>query len=145
MILSIDEVGEILDQLMEELPEGILDGLNGGVNLSEEERRPEGKDGDTMLLLGEYIASSAMGYYINIYYGSFLASFSRRPKEEWVKQLRETLHHEITHHLERRAGCRDLEIEDEIQKRQLRTEAENRAALRLRRRRGRRDSTNRNG
>lgn len=142
MILSIDEVGEILERLVEELPEGILEGLNGGVNLCEEEMRPAGKDGDTMLLLGEYIASSAMGYFINIYYGSFLASFSHRPREEWEKQLKETLHHELTHHLERRAGCRDLEIEDEIQKRQIRTEAENRAALRLRRRRVRSDSRN---
>ena len=137
MILTIDEVGEILDRLMAELPEGILEGLNGGVCLREEEMRPKGKDGDTMLLLGEYFASGTMGYYINIYYGSFLASFSHRPREEWERQLRETLHHELTHHLERRAGCRDLEIEDEIQKRQLRTEAENRAALRMRRRRGR--------
>ncbi len=137
MILSIDEVGEILDGLMEELPEGIWEGLNGGVNLLEEERRPEGKDGDTMLLLGEYFASSALGYFINIYYGSFLSTFSHRPREEWVRQLRETLHHEITHHLERQAGCRDLEIEDERQKQQLREAEARRSALRMRRRRGR--------
>ncbi len=137
MILSIDEVGEILDDLMAELPAGILEGLNGGVNLLEEERRPEGKDGETMLLLGEYFASSTLGYFINIYYGSFLHSFSRRPREVWVEQLRETLHHELTHHLERRAGCRDLEIEDEKQKRQLRDAEARRSALRLRRRRTR--------
>lgn len=137
MILSIDEVGEILDALMAELPEGILEGLNGGVNLLEEERRPDGKDGETMLLLGEYFASSTLGYFINIYYGSFLHSFSRQPREAWEKQLRETLHHEITHHLERRAGCRDLELEDERQKRQLREAEARRSALRLRRRRGR--------
>lgn len=135
MILSIDEVGEILDDLMEELPEGILEGLNGGVNLCEEEKRPKGKDGDTMLLLGEYIASGSMGYFINIYYGSFLASFAHRPREEWERQLKETLHHEITHHLELRAGCRDLEIEDERQVQQLRAAEERRAALRMRRRR----------
>lgn len=142
MILSIDEVGRILDRLMEELPEGILEGLNGGVNLCEEERRPAGKDGESMLLLGEYIAGGAMGYFINIYYGSFLATFSRRPREEWERQLKETLHHEIIHHLERRAGCRDLEMEDERQKQQLRAAEERRAALRLHRRRGRGDSGN---
>ncbi len=142
MILSIDEAGEILERLVEELPEGILEGLNGGICLIEEEKRPAGKDGDTMLLLGEYIASSAMGCFIHIYYGSFLSTFAHRPREEWERQLKETLHHELTHHLERRAGCRDLEIEDEIQKQQLRTEEENRAALRMRRRRGRWNTDN---
>lgn len=134
MVLSIDEVGEILDRLMAELPEGILEGLNGGVCLREEEKRPEGRDGEHMVLLGEYFASSTMGYYINIYYGSFLAQFARRPREDWERQLRETLHHELTHHLERRCGCRDLEMEDERQKWELRQAEERRAALRLRRR-----------
>lgn len=134
MTLSIDEVGEILERLMAELPEGILEGLNGGVCLREEEKRPDGRDGEHMLLLGEYFAGGAMGCYINIYYGSFLAHFSRRPREVWERQLRETLHHELTHHLERRCGCRDLEIEDERQKQALRQAEERRSALRLRRR-----------
>ncbi|MGM9619545.1 MAG: metallopeptidase family protein [Oscillospiraceae bacterium] len=139
MILSIDEVGEILEGLMAELPPQILEGLNGGVCLREEEMRPEGPDGEKMVLLGRYFASSAMGYYIDIYYGSFLASFAHSPRRVWEKQLRETLHHELTHHLERRAGCRDLEIEDEWRKQRIREEDSRRAALRARRRRGRTD------
>lgn len=134
MVLSIDEVGEILERLMAELPEGIWEGLNGGVCLREEERRPDGPDGAHMVLLGEYFASSTLGYYINIYYGSFVTHFARSPREAWERQLRETLHHELTHHLERRCGCRDLELEDERQKQALRQAEERRSALRLRRR-----------
>ncbi|MGM9661643.1 MAG: metallopeptidase family protein [Oscillospiraceae bacterium] len=139
MILSIDEVGEILEGLMAELPPQILEGLNGGVCLREEEMRPRGPDGETMVLLGEYFAGGAMGCYVNIYYGSFAARFAHSPRRVWEKQLRQTLHHELTHHLERRAGCRDLEIEDELQKQRIREESGRREALRARRRRGRRD------
>ncbi|MBR2928374.1 MAG: metallopeptidase family protein [Oscillospiraceae bacterium] len=137
MILSIDEVGEILDCIVSELPKEILEGLNGGVCLLEDEMRPAGKAGDYSLLLGQYFASSALGRRVELYYGSFLASFRTSPREAWEEQLKKTLYHELTHHLEHQAGCRDLEVEDEQQKQQLREEEERRAALRMRRRKDR--------
>ena len=105
--------------------------------LLEEEVRPAGKDGEYSLLLGRYFASSSFGRRVELYYGSFLAHFRTSPREAWEEQLKKTLYHELTHHLEHKAGCHDLEIEDEEQKLQLRAEAERRAALRLHRRRGR--------
>ena len=137
MILSFDEVGEILDRLVSELPQEILADLNGGVCLLEEEMRPAGKEGDYSLLLGQYFASSALGRRVELYYGSFLATFRTAQREAWEEQLKKTLYHELTHHLEHKAGCRDLELEDAQQKQQLREAEERRAALRMRRRRGR--------
>ena len=137
MILSFDEVGEILDRLVAALPQEILADLNGGVCLLEEEMRPAGKDGEHSLLLGQYFASSAFGRHVELYYGSFLASFRTSPREAWEEQLKKTLYHELTHHLEHKAGCRDLVIEDEEQKQRLREEEQRRAALRMHRRHGR--------
>ena len=112
MILSIDEVNEILDDLAEELPEAVFRNLSGGVSLLEEERHPEGAGSEDLFLMGEYCVGP-MGRYINIYYGSFVAVFADASRKGWVRQLRKTLRHELTHHLENQAGCRDLEIEDE--------------------------------
>ena len=36
MLLSIDEVNDILDEMAEGFPEALFDGLNGGINLLEE-------------------------------------------------------------------------------------------------------------
>ena len=137
MILSIDEVGEILESVLAALPQEILADLNGGVSLLEEEMHPAGKDGEHSLLLGQYFASSSFGRHIELYYGSFLARFQTAPREAWEEQLKKTLYHELTHHLEHKAGCRDLAIEDEEQKLQLRAQEERRAALRMRRRKDR--------
>ena len=132
MILSIDEVGEILDRLLTVLPQEILADLNGGVCLLEEEMHPAGKVGEHSLLLGQYFASSSFGRRVELYYGSFLARFRAAPREAWEEQLRKTLYHELTHHLEHKAGCRDLAEEDEQQKLRLREEQARRAAVYMR-------------
>ena len=36
MVLTIDRVNDLLDEMAEEFPEALFDGLNGGVNLLEE-------------------------------------------------------------------------------------------------------------
>ena len=36
MVLSIDQVNDLLDEMAEQFPEALFDGLNGGVNLLEE-------------------------------------------------------------------------------------------------------------
>ena len=54
MILTIDEVNDLLDEMAEGFPAALFDGLNGGVNLLEEsvpdEEFPEGE----LYILGEY-------------------------------------------------------------------------------------------
>ena len=113
MVLSIDEVNDLLDTMAEEFPEALFDGLNGGVNLLEEPLPdPEFPAGE-MYILGEY-CEDALGRYINLYYGSFAALAERENWDEqvWREELRITLSHELTHHMEVRGGLHALDDRD---------------------------------
>lgn len=109
-MLSFEEAGRVLDEAVEALPEGIFDDLNGGVNLLPQEK--QGEDG--RCILGLYHHDS-MGRYVEIFYGSFLKVFPNASDEEFARELRHTLHHELTHHVENKAGDRTLEHWDEEQ------------------------------
>ncbi|MBR6258635.1 MAG: hypothetical protein IKR21_00295, partial [Oscillospiraceae bacterium] len=65
--MTFEETAEYLDALADELPPGIAEKLNGGINLLPDER-PAGKDG--LSTLGMYFAGGQMGRYIELYYGS---------------------------------------------------------------------------
>ena len=123
MILSFDEVGDLLDELAEEFPEEFYQELNGGISLLPEAREdPRGQD---LYIMGEY-CNDMMGKYINLYYGSFaaLAETENWTEEDWEDELYTTLAHEFTHHIEGLAGERGLEIKDELQMEQYRRERE---------------------
>ena len=113
MILTTDEVNDLLDEMAEGFPGALFDGLNGGVNLLEEsvpdEEFPEGE----LYILGEY-CEDALGRYINLYYGSFAALAEREDWDEqvWGEELRITLSHELTHHMEARGGLHALDDRD---------------------------------
>ena len=114
MILTIDEVNDLLDDMADAIPECLFDGLNGGVNLLEEaEPDPEFPPGE-MYILGEY-RDDLLGNYINLYYGSFAAIAEREEwdDETWEQELRVTLAHELTHHMELRSGLHALDDRDE--------------------------------
>ena len=123
MVLTIDEVNDILDEVYNEFPEPLFEGLNGGVLLLEYEM-PDPEAGPDVYVMGEYCWDE-MGRYINIYYGSFAALLSDEPREVWVEELRTTLRHELTHHVEGLAGERSLEYKDSAQLEQF--QAENQA------------------
>ena len=114
MILTIDEVNDILNDMADSFPEALFEDLNGGLNLLEEampdEEFPEGE----MYILGEY-CEDMLGRYIDLYYGSFaqLAQEENWTWEDWEEELYATLAHEFTHHIEGLAGERGLEIKDE--------------------------------
>lgn len=111
MILSIDQVSDTLDAIAEGFPEVLFDGLNGGVNLLEEALPdPELKE---LYILGEY-CEDVLGRYINLYYGSFAALAEREKwdQETWDRELRTTLSHELTHHMESRGGLHALDDRD---------------------------------
>lgn len=113
MILSIDQVHEILDEIAEGFPAALFDGLNGGVNLLEDAvEDPEFPPGE-MYILGEY-CDDLLGLYINLYYGSFAALAEREAWTEavWRDELRITLSHELTHHMENRGGLHALDDRD---------------------------------
>lgn len=113
MVLTFDQVGEMLDMLAEQFPEVLFEELNGGVNLLEEavpdRSFPEGE----MYILGEY-CDDLLGQYINLYYGSFAALAEQEDwtREIWEEELRITLSHELTHHMEARGGLHGLEDRD---------------------------------
>lgn len=111
MVLSFDEVGEILDGLADQIPEPFFQDLNGGVLLLPE-ALPDPENGPDMYILGEYCVDE-MGRYINIYYGSFAALYADEPRAVWEEELFTTLRHEFTHHVEGLAGERSLDKKDE--------------------------------
>ena len=125
MILSFDEVGEILDEMAETFPEVFYRDLNGGISLLPEAvEDPEFPPGE-IYIMGEY-CNDQMGLYINLYYGSFaaLAEKEEWTREDWEDELYTTLAHEFTHHIEGLAGERGLEIKDADFMEQFRRERE---------------------
>jgi len=119
MLLTIDEVYDLLDELAEELPEELFDSLNGGILLLEDEV-PDPEAGEDVYIMGDYCWDE-MGRYINLYYGSFAAVLAEEPREVWEEELRITLRHELTHHVEGLAGERSLEYKDSAQLEALRS------------------------
>ena len=114
MILSIDQVNDILDEIAEGFPAVLFEELNGGVNLLEEAMPdPEFPEGE-MYFLGEF-CDDCLGRYINLYYGSFLASARNEDWDEktWQEELYTTLAHELTHHVESLANAHGLDDKDE--------------------------------
>ncbi len=109
-MITFEEAGEYLDTLIEKLPEGILRELNGGINLLPEEK-PSSVRG--LSVLGMYYSGGQMGRYIELYYGSLVRLFGGNPPSVLKNELKKTLYHELTHHLESLAGERSLEREDE--------------------------------
>ena len=123
MILTIDQVNDLLDDMAERLPDVLFDELNGGVNLLEEALPdPEFPDGE-MYILGEY-CDDLLGRYINLYYGSFAALAEREDwaQATWEEELRTTLSHELTHHMEGRGGLHALDDRDAAELEQWRAE-----------------------
>ena len=113
-MISIDEVGEMLDIIAEELPHEFFEDLNGGIALLPDAKlHPESISGD-LYTLGEYRNELALGRYIVIFYGSFARIYGSLPREAFMQKLRETLFHEFTHHIESLAGERGLEIKDDM-------------------------------
>ena len=114
MILSFDEVGEILDEMAETFPEVFYRDLNGGISLLPEAKEdPEFPPGE-IYIMGEY-CNDQMGLYINLYYGSFaaLAEKEEWTREDWEAELYTTLAHEFTHHIEGLALENGLDRKDE--------------------------------
>ena len=113
--MTIDQAQEMLEKMVNELPDPIFQDLNGGVLLLPQEKKsPEARQ-DDLFIMGEYVVRPDMGRMVKIYYGSFVRLFGENASDQkWEKELRHTLHHELTHHLEHLAGENDLEVEDDI-------------------------------
>ena len=113
MILTIDQVNDILDEIAEGFPAALFQELNGGVNLLEEAKPdPEFPPGE-MYILGEY-CDDCLGLYVNLYYGSFAALAEKEDwdQDTWEDELWTTLSHELTHHMENLSGLHALDDRD---------------------------------
>ena len=112
-MLSFEQAADLLDQIAEPFPDVLFDELNGGVNFLPDARSdPEFPEGE-VYILGEY-CNDLLGRYINLYYGSFaaLAQKENWSDDDWRRELRETFSHELTHHMEGRAGLHALDDQD---------------------------------
>ena len=112
MVLSYDEVGDLLDEIAEDFPPAFFEQLNGGILLEEEALPdPQFPPGE-MYILGQY-CQDMTGRSIVLYYGSFVELYSHRGRMAWKRELFKTLAHEFTHHLEHLGGLHALDDKDE--------------------------------
>lgn len=112
-MLTIDEMQSLLEEIAAKLPDAFFDELNGGILLLEDTvPAPEAID-DDLYIMGEYCEDPLMGSYIVLYYGSFVQICQDMTPEEIRSEIRTTLLHEFTHHLESLSGEYGLEIQDE--------------------------------
>ena len=113
-MISFDELGIMLDEIADEIPADIYNGLNGGVNLLPEVKlHPESSGADNLYILGQYHNQPlGLGRYITVYYGSFVRVYGYYAPDRQKDELRKIVFHEFQHHLESLAGDRSLEIKD---------------------------------
>ncbi len=109
--MDFDTFADLAERIADEVPPALFEGLSGGL-LVEKKSCRRSDDPPGVYLLGEYITEEYLGPLIVVYYGSFRRLFEGRADSEWEAELRETILHELRHHLEARAGVRDLERED---------------------------------
>ncbi|HBV98278.1 MAG: hypothetical protein JL50_19580 [Peptococcaceae bacterium BICA1-7] len=105
--LSIDSFTEMAGRIIDGIPDRFTRDLNGGFNITEDCK----KDGD-YFIMGEYIADDLMGSVIMLYYGSFAALLEDKGVEQWEGELKETILHELRHHVEIMAGVDYLSEEE---------------------------------
>ena len=118
-MLTFDELGVMLDEIAEEIPQDFYRELNGGIILMPETKRHRDSDKirvSNLFVLGEYHndrkGMGGLGRYIAIYYGSFIRLYGRYPPELQRRELKRVLIHEFTHHMESLAGERGLAEKD---------------------------------
>lgn len=110
--IDFEQMQQILGELCDELPPEFFEDLNLGVVLkSEVEFHHDSRPENPLYVMGLYVRNS-MGRQIFIFYGSFRAVYQGAPEEVIRQQLRHTLRHEFTHHLEYLAGEKGLELDD---------------------------------
>ena len=112
-MITIDDAQIMLDEIAEELPKEFYNELNGGILLLPNVKYSEYARQSDLYIMGEYVRHHVMGRLIYIYFGSFQRVYGHLSPAAFKDQLRETLLHEFTHHLESLAGETGLEKKDE--------------------------------
>lgn len=113
-MFSMQEFEVLADEVANEIPSIFYEGLNGGIQLKEDERlHPLSKEKAPVYILGLYIKDDIFGSRIELYYGSFAKVCRNFSKERLLKEIRNVLRHEFQHHVETMCGNIDLILEDE--------------------------------
>ena len=111
MILTYEQMGDMLEDVAAEFPDVFFQDLNGGIQLEEralpDPAFPEGE----MYVMGEY-CSDMLGRYILLYYGSFAALLVEEGEDVWREEIFLTVAHEFTHHMEDTAMLHALDDKD---------------------------------
>lgn len=117
--MDFDTLSRRAAEILEEIPREFLRGVVGVEVHPEAEEHPHLPDLFTLGLctddeLTRLTDPEAMRSRVHLYHGSFAAIGRREPGFDWEGELRETILHEIRHHIEDRAGLLDLRIEDAL-------------------------------
>jgi predicted Zn-dependent protease with MMP-like domain len=116
--MDYDEFQAIVAEMVDEIPEEFLRGLQGVHALEQE--RPE-EEYEDVWRLGEYLdpgaedflgAGEGLGRHVALYFGSFCRIAELDLEFDWVEEIWETLTHELRHHVESLAGDATLIDED---------------------------------
>ncbi|WP_406672629.1 hypothetical protein [Natronospira sp.] len=106
--ISLDAFEKIMQETIATLPESFDHNLIGGYHVEKDEKFEE-----DYYIMGEYIEEPYLGSFIVLYYGSFVAVLNDASYDEWVKEIRNTIWHELQHHLESLAGREELARQEE--------------------------------
>ncbi len=111
-MVSMEEMGEMLDEIAGKFPDAFYKELNGGIILLPDAKLHQKNVANDLYVMGEYHRDQNLGRYISIFYGSFASVYGNLSKEQLKIELEGTLKHEFRHHLESLAGEYELETED---------------------------------
>ena len=111
MVPSYEQMGDWLEEIVQEFPESFFEDLGGGIQLEERALQDPDFPPGEMNVMGEYV-HDLLGRYILLYYGSFAALLPDEDEEGWKDEIFATVAHEFTHHLEETAGLHSLDDKD---------------------------------
>lgn len=112
--MRLDDFRKLVSRLADEVPEQFLDGI---VEITVSPRSVPHPIRADIYTLGECVPlpgtpGGVVQSRIILYYGSFAALAHLNDGFDWVAEARETLQHELRHHVEWRAGASELEALD---------------------------------
>jgi hypothetical protein len=112
--MRLADFRSLVDRLAAEVPAEFFDGV---LEVTVSPRALPHPARGEVWTLGECIPlgggmESAVQSRVVLYHGSFAALGQQDPEFDWVAEARETLQHELRHHVEWRAGAPDLEAFD---------------------------------
>jgi hypothetical protein len=116
-IVDFDQFSKTAEAFVAKIPEEFLRGVTG-IQVHRGEKSDPDHPG--FLTMGECTDDQAAALTdpealrsrLHVYYGSFVAIAREDPDFDWEGELRETILHELRHHIEDRAGILDLLRED---------------------------------